>query len=251
MQTCRAQGLYQPLERVAYLGNLRFRQNTGFPAGECFNIDVPELDHCRSVEHLVAQAMCRFIHIHGANNHQIIRVRDGRRHTADVIVLSMEVNVTTCLHGRKQGGQILLRVRQVHFVEHYRVWTFGVGTGSKQEVDKCRAYVALAIQGIDVTQQAGGIMPAWLNGDCEQALSRIGLPPMQRKRITPSQYCLTSTAEPGEYGEVTARMTPEPRIKASNQADWKGNIFGKTTLDGFQRGSLERYSLFTVWHYAG
>ncbi|MNT48124.1 hypothetical protein D3C72_1848870 [compost metagenome] len=94
-------------------------------------------------------------------------------------------------------------------------------------------------------------MPAWLDGDCKQALSRIGLPLVQRKRIPPSQYRLTSTAEPGEYSEVTTRMAPESSVKASNQADRKGDIFGKTTLDGFQRGSLERHSLFSEWHHTG
>ncbi|MNF89807.1 hypothetical protein D3C84_723460 [compost metagenome] len=145
----------------------------------------------------------------------------------------------------------MLGVRQVHFIQHNRIWTLWVSAGPKQEIDECRSDIALAIQRIDVTKQARGIMPAWLDGNRKQALGRVGLPLVQRKRIPSSQYRLTGTTESGEHSKVTTRMTPKSGVKAGNQADRKGNIFGETTLDGFQRGSLEWHSLFTGWQYAG
>ncbi|MNR05969.1 hypothetical protein D3C85_1220220 [compost metagenome] len=99
MQACRAQGIDQPLQCVAHSGNFRLSQSAGFPPRERFNINVPKFDHCGPIKHLVTQAMCRFIHIHSADDYQVAWVGDGCRHTVDVIVLSMELNVITRLHG--------------------------------------------------------------------------------------------------------------------------------------------------------
>ncbi|MNT39612.1 hypothetical protein D3C72_1758740 [compost metagenome] len=191
------------------------------------------------------------IHIHSANDHQIARVCDGRWHTIDIVFLGMELDVATCFHCGKQWGQILLRMGKIHFVQHDRVGALIVSIGFEQEIDKGRANIAFAIQRINVTQQAGRVMPAWLDRDGEQPLQRVGLPFVQRKRISSCQNRLAGATKPGEHSEVTTWMAPKSGVQACNQSNRERDIFGKTLLDGFQRGPLEWRRPTSGWYYTG
>ncbi|MOA11243.1 hypothetical protein D3C78_1311760 [compost metagenome] len=175
------------------------------------------------------------IHVHRADQNQVGRIGDGAWHAIHVGILSMQLDVVTSLHSGQQWRQVLLGVRKVHLVQHQRVWLRRIGTGSQQKIESLGSDVGVAVQRIDVAQQACGVMPTRLHRHYQQTiLRRVGVLP-KAASIATRKLGLACAAEAGQHGKMPARVAPQACIQLADQLLRELDVRIKALDDSRQR----------------
>jgi hypothetical protein len=90
---------------------VRLREVGLVPAPVLGDVDAPELDSVRPIEHLVREPMRGLVHVDGADDHQVAWIRNSALDSVVNIAFAMQIDSVTRLHRREQRCEVLLGPR--------------------------------------------------------------------------------------------------------------------------------------------
>lgn len=161
-----------------------------------------------------------------------IRTRLGigqpRRYAVKFFSFAGQRDVSARLHRGQQRRHVLFGPRQVHFVQHRGVRVGSIAGGLHQKAEEFRFLVTVGLQRVDVTQQRRGVVPRGLHrndayvtfvssGDCESVGS--------------GEPRFAGTRKPGQHGEVSPLVGPQPRVQLDDEFRGKMPAFADNGLD--------------------
>ena len=129
-------------------------------------VDLPELEGERAVEHLVADRVCRLVHVDRAADEQVSWPADPRRHAIDGLVLRVEDQLVPGFHRRQERGEVVLDPGEIHLVEDQEIRQVGPLRRGKHQTQRRLGLVrGIGVQGVEVAQEPGRVAPVRRHGD--------------------------------------------------------------------------------------
>ena len=153
VQPCRAERLHEACEYCHGRLPVLIDQGSSFPTRPPVHVYVPELQRECPVEHLVGYAHGGLVHVYRADEHQVVRVVNARSDTIFVCVAAVQLYLAVFkLHRAENRRQVLLRVRQVHLVEHAYMGLGRILCRANQESQELGCGVSVLTERVDVPQ---------------------------------------------------------------------------------------------------
>ena len=188
------------------------------------------------IEHLVGHAHGRLVHVHGANEHEVVGVGYGRWNTVRIGIAAVQRDLASfALHRAENRREVLFRMRQIHLVENAHVRFARVLRRPNQKTQEFLRGIPVLAQRIYVAEKRRWIVPARLCWNRADVVARPAVRAGQGLGVLDRELGLSGARKAGKHSEVPPFVRPEAEVERFHDAPFEDEPFA--LQDGIEVGS--------------